>query len=510
MSELSTATELGSDSNGLDLVSRNSVAPAAEFFVINLCASMTPMPSVPKSLEGFERYKLYQVSKMEDGRRRYRLRLGFFTSEADAEMVVGSVRNLYPAAFTGCLTEEDVRFTNGFLAPTASAAKSSVTEKPVLAVVATAPAPIQPRVEAAKPPPVAAKSSPSAQPVATPAKPQPAIAPTPVATKAPVIQLSSAAPSAVPEPEEITLELDHSKPAIPAPAASNGPAEPFHVGKGVVVPETTLQLIPEPSAAAKPLPAAAAPPAAKAPAKPATATKTPSFDRPLPPPPQIIDDYIPVLDTTLTLRTLTQKEIEDPNQPTWFVVQLALSENPVNLDTMPKLDIFAAYALYSVATMQPGGIRHALRLGFFSEAVSAEAVSGYLKTFFSEPSVTRVSAAEHSRFAEPPRRAPAPPDKSNDKVVQLKDKRPAASAPAATPQATNAAQSKSTIAKPAAEAKKPATLPKTVKKGKPGAARSLADELKEEARQTILSESAIRKMPKPQSFLSRLIGRSLD
>ena len=34
---------------------------AQELFVINLCASMTPMPAVPKNLKGFEKYKLYQV-----------------------------------------------------------------------------------------------------------------------------------------------------------------------------------------------------------------------------------------------------------------------------------------------------------------------------------------------------------------------------------------------------------------------------------------------------------------
>ena len=41
-------------------------------------------------------------------------------------------------------------------------------------------------------------------------------------------------------------------------------------------------------------------------------------------------------------------------------------------DTMPRLDIFQAYSVYSVAVMAGSGIRHALRLGFFREEVSAQ------------------------------------------------------------------------------------------------------------------------------------------
>ena len=55
-------------------------------------------------------------------------------------------------------------------------------------------------------------------------------------------------------------------------------------------------------------------------------------------------------------------------------MQLAVSDQPVNLDAMPRLDIFEAYRLYSVATAGSGKIVHSLRLGFFKEAVSAEAV----------------------------------------------------------------------------------------------------------------------------------------
>jgi hypothetical protein len=82
-----------------------------------------------------------------------------------------------------------------------------------------------------------------------------------------------------------------------------------------------------------------------------------------------------------------------------------VSEQPVNLDTMPRLDIFEAYRLYSVASAGSGKITHSLRLGFFREEHSAEAVNGYLKTFFNAPTVVRISIAEQSRFKDAPDRS---------------------------------------------------------------------------------------------------------
>ena len=57
-------------------------------FVINLCASLAPVPTTGKNLPGLENYRLYQVARVEDGRTRHRLRLGFFTSESHAEGVL--------------------------------------------------------------------------------------------------------------------------------------------------------------------------------------------------------------------------------------------------------------------------------------------------------------------------------------------------------------------------------------------------------------------------------------
>src|SRR6185436_4376880 len=230
-----------------------------------------------------------------------------------------------------------------------------------------------------------------------------------------------------------TLDLTFSDPPpAQAPAQSKAPATPFHVGKGVEIKDTGIHLAAESAAAAKPktdkAPVATKPmatPAPKVPAKvadkaakpthaptaPAAAAAKPAAPLSAPAAIRITSSAPPPeLDTTQTFRALTSAEMEDEQQDKWFAVQLAVSDQPVNLDAMPRLDIFEAYRRYSVATAGSGKIVHSLRLGFFKEAVSAEAVSGYLNTFFGSPTIMRVSVAEHARFKDPPSsKKPAPP-----------------------------------------------------------------------------------------------------
>jgi hypothetical protein len=111
---------------------------------------------------------------------------------------------------------------------------------------------------------------------------------------------------------------------------------------------------------------------------------------------------VPSLETTQTVRALTQLELEDDNASRWFVIQLSLAEDAFDPDTVPNLDIFSVYRLYSVAGIDQGRIVHALRLGFFTEEIAADAVASYLADFYDKPTVKRVSAAERERFAEQP------------------------------------------------------------------------------------------------------------
>jgi hypothetical protein len=119
-------------------------------------------------------------------------------------------------------------------------------------------------------------------------------------------------------------------------------------------------------------------------------------------PPRTLPQEAPVkgVDTTQTLRPLTPTELEDPATLRWFVIQLSCSEEPFDPDALPNLDIFNEYQLYSVASLDQGKLMHTLRVGFFSEDSHAKAVAGYLGTFFDNPAIKRVSAAERTRFAE--------------------------------------------------------------------------------------------------------------
>jgi hypothetical protein len=118
-------------------------------------------------------------------------------------------------------------------------------------------------------------------------------------------------------------------------------------------------------------------------------------------PPVVVADQSPVdLDSTQTLRALTPLELNDDKQSKWFVVQLSLSEQRVDLSAVPHLDIFDEYHLYTVDSDGQGKVLHSLRLGFFSEEVSASVVAGYLKTYFNESEIKRVATAEYERFKD--------------------------------------------------------------------------------------------------------------
>jgi len=708
------------DSSQPPLVSQNA-GSGTQLFVINLCASIAPVPTTGRNIPGLENYKLYQVARVEDGRTRHRLRLGFFTNEAHAERVLTVVRQQYPTAFTTSLGDEDRRFARGYLPASAPA------PRPAVAVVNTpAAAPAPKAAPAPAPAPVAAAPAPKAAPVAAKAASAPVVAPPapktapaqvaakpaqpakPAAkapsdevvemtwepdaeTKAAVTSASlpkikalidvpgldemswnddpapaavAAAPTPAPSKEPLAVgllsgkfaALDTSKLKIkttpapapapskaatpPAPAAvppkmdtaqsvrvpaltfsdpeptpaaaqkTNGSNEPYHVGKGLNIEDVDafeLDLYDDPPAArtppapanagpAKPAarqpapavtnkvaagkPAAAAPKAAAAkPATPPVAKKAelpakpaaPALNKATPPAPKQVPSALvrdtshahPNLDSTQTIRALTNEELNDNAQDKWFAIQLAASEQPVNLDTMPHLDIFEAYRLYSVATAGSGKIIHSLRLGFFKEAVSAEAVSGYLKTFFANPSVLRISVAEQARFKDAPQPRRAEPEEPKNNVVELNNARASRSPvvptitmevdtsatgafrPNATgafrpnasgslnsatgafkPGATGAFKANATGAfklnstgvhkaldgKVAARSASPATKrseptrPSNTGKHKQ-LKKSLAEELLDEAREVELSESGVRKLPQNNSLLSRLLGK---
>ena len=548
----------GSDSRA----NEDSHAAAADadagntLFVINLSASMTPLPDAAVRIAGLEQFKIFQVCRVEDGRPRHRLRLGFFSNEADAESVIAILRERYPTAFITVATNEDRRYLKN-TARQSVVAKTVTATAPQIAKPVTAKAPAKPVAQptaaatkqasapqqsAARPPRADATASKSqsvrSPPADTRSAPLPATTTTASKAANAIIELTygdapisngssgglSAAvadgpqhaalpPAAARFQTQASSVIDFSieaeaRKAAPArePQAGTNP-KPFHVGAHAEVPFLDLGLEADPFSTGEsgsPMPLGSKGAAASA------AIEKLSGDEIW---------RIPDLDSTQTIRTLTKTEVTDANQPKWFVVQLALSNQAVNFDAMPQLDIFSAYRLYSVAVMEEGKILHALRLGFFKEDVSAEAVCGYVRTFFPSPAIIRVSAAEQTRFVD----APMPKPKDARKVVEIGGARERADAKANGTSASAFKSPAAQVAKPDVQhpasnkAARASDARPTLQAGAPtGSPRfsqpaqresSLEDKLRQAAQEIAATDSGIRRVKNNPSLLSRLVGR---
>jgi hypothetical protein len=153
-------------------------------------------------------------------------------------------------------------------------------------------------------------------------------------------------------------------------------------------------------------------------------------------------------DDTGTRRAL--KEAVTDNAPVWFAVQLQWSVQPVELNKVPPLAIFSAYTLYTVEGSRDGRKWYGLRLGFFSDAISAKQVAYYVRSEFTSVAVVPVSPQERTRASDVEKKADMPfPKKARQEPVdefKLIDSDERAAAPPARPRPAVAT-------KPAAPAK---------------------------------------------------------
>jgi hypothetical protein len=114
---------------------------------------------------------------------------------------------------------------------------------------------------------------------------------------------------------------------------------------------------------------------------------------------------IPLLkpDDTGTREAL--KSAVTSNAPVLFAVQLQWSVQQVELDRVPPLAIFSAYTLYTVEGSRDGRKWFGLRLGFFSDAISAKQVAHYVRSEFTSVAVVPVSPQEKARATDQDRQA---------------------------------------------------------------------------------------------------------
>src|SRR5580698_2047599 len=70
-------------------------------FVLNLCSSTTPMALAQTDLAELKRFTFFVSRRFEEGRERFRLHMGYFTTLAEAEEWLAVVREIYPGAWAG-------------------------------------------------------------------------------------------------------------------------------------------------------------------------------------------------------------------------------------------------------------------------------------------------------------------------------------------------------------------------------------------------------------------------
>ena len=309
-------------------------------FVINLSASTAPI-GLPKGADiGNVGGHIYQIQRVEDHRLRYRLRLGPFALEEEADCVLAKVRDFYPAALTATADADDQRALSHIVkaeltkSAAASARASATPEKPVH------PAPSREMVA-----------------LAAPVRTATAVALDSTETRR---TFGNAAATANPP-------ADISRPAAVMPTVATGAPAPAAIPVVSQVVESSHRAALQSRSGAKDTVSA--------------------------------NDRVREVDTTRTVRALTTAEINDEAALRSFIIELAQSAEPFDPKEVPHLDIFGAYRLYSVASIEQGKIVHSLRLGFFGEETAAIAVSSYLGAFYDQPVIRRVSLAERDRFA---------------------------------------------------------------------------------------------------------------
>lgn len=409
-------------------------------FVINLCSSTTPMALVQPESPELRRFTFFMSRRREDGRERFRLHMGYFVTAAEADEWLNVVREIFPGAWVGEAPGKRLR------------ERQAAAQAQTAAAAAAPPPP--PRAPA--PPPVTRAAARPAQQPARASAPPPRVPTVHAANRAAaaaayvqsaaVARAPAARPASPPPSRPLATPAARAVPARPAaqsapvrtPAPAARPAQRTKAPAGSNVREVLAQLD---------SPAAAAPPK----------TRTVPNVRPTSPTASLSDTQVLKIleqrdeqsadasqnaiamlkpDDTGTRRAL--REAVAQSQPVAFAVQLQWSVQPIHLQSVPPLAIFSAYTLYTVEGNRDGRKWFGLRLGFFSDAISAKQVAYYVRSDFTSVAVVPVSPQERTRALDAERRSPtlAQPipvrDQPEDEFKLIDDEpaKPAAPAPA--------------------------------------------------------------------------------
>ncbi len=363
-------------------------------FIITLSSSTTPMALDVPSLAELAGLAVFRSRKVEDGRDRFRLHLGYFESAAAAEHVLPTVREHFPAAWVGpapnsgmgSLDDTSVAQFKFIKAPNTIKSDGGTSTRLRALTAAGAPAP-----KAAAPRTAAASHVPTVSDVVAPhaGAGQPAVAKNPAAPKNPATR---------PETARSDSRRGASKGVPPRLAAAMRAASPAKALSSKASLQRAVPSKPAPQARASLTPPRANAPVAPT-APPAPAVKTSQALAP--------KEVLNLLESrTAGTRAGRQEQMQPRERAAVigaiqrFAVQLIWSTDPLNLAEVPKLAIFDAYTLYKVQVDRAGRRWYGLRLGFFGDAVSARQVAIYARSDFSAAAVVPVSDRECDRAAQ--------------------------------------------------------------------------------------------------------------
>src|ERR1700722_13668877 len=78
-------------------------------FFINLFSSPSPVALTPPDHAGLKRFSFFVSRRREESRERFRLHMGYFDTQEEAEKLLDIVREIYPGAWAGLAPGQKLR-----------------------------------------------------------------------------------------------------------------------------------------------------------------------------------------------------------------------------------------------------------------------------------------------------------------------------------------------------------------------------------------------------------------
>jgi hypothetical protein len=416
------ATQIKEQAKSVTHANPSPPGAAGSSFVINLCSSTSPVALSPPDHAGLKRFTFFVSRRREEGRERFRLHMGYFGTQEEAEKLLDIVREIYPGAWAGLAPGQRLRAAAAAASAANQAVSAPVEQEVPPATVAlpvnAAPAPT-PTLPAAAVPAPRTESTPPAEPVA--AKPK-EVAAKEVAAEVVSFQLipdergrrlpEPASPAAVAASVSTAAEsVESAKSKEPAAARTLSDVRAAIASLDDSA-ERAPVLRPHPDLKIPELKPAVMSPSVKKTME-TTGKPGPKIDERSTESSEELDD-----EAAMALLEERGQGARAPAaggnaataaphvEKAVYAVQLVWSVQPIDISQVPQLAIFSAYTLYGAEGNRDGRRWYGLRLGFFTDAVSAKQVAHYVRSEFSTVSVVPVTARERDRAKNTA--APAP------------------------------------------------------------------------------------------------------